>query len=141
MFFRGSEIESTTLPIPLLLEKCQLPILIVSIRFELQIPKLPISGDHRLVLDLFMLRFKNGVGFGRRSDRLGGQQVWHRCGGSLFDYVGARVRLGVRVHWRVGRATKRRRLASGRLGLGGGKGSCLRHQLFADQRGVCGAAL
>jgi len=48
LFYRGSLIESTTLPIPLLLEQCQLPIaignVIVSIGFESQIPKLPISA-------------------------------------------------------------------------------------------------
>ena len=44
----GSVIESTTLPITLILEQCQLPIVIgnviVSISLQLQITKLPISA-------------------------------------------------------------------------------------------------
>ena len=48
MFLQGSLIESTTLPITLILELCQLPIVIgnviVSIDFQLPITKLPISG-------------------------------------------------------------------------------------------------
>jgi len=47
-FCRGSAIESTTLPITLILEFCQLPItignVIVSIRFQSQMTKLPISA-------------------------------------------------------------------------------------------------
>ena len=47
-FFGGSVIESTTLPVTISLDKCQLPIVIgnviVSISFRLQITKLPISA-------------------------------------------------------------------------------------------------
>ena len=48
-FFGGSVIESTTLPVTLSLDKCQLPIVIgnviVSISFRLQITKLPLSAQ------------------------------------------------------------------------------------------------
>ncbi len=48
LFFRGSVIKSTTLPITLILEQCQLPIVIgnviVSINFESPITKLPIAA-------------------------------------------------------------------------------------------------
>ncbi len=51
LFFRGSVIEPTTLPITLIFEWCQLPLVIgnviVSINSQSQIDKLPISGELR----------------------------------------------------------------------------------------------
>ena len=53
LFFRGSVIESTPLPITLIVEFRQLPIaignVIVPISFQLQITKLPISGGDQVV--------------------------------------------------------------------------------------------
>ena len=99
LFFRGSVIESTTLPITLILEFCQLPIVIgnviVSISFQLQITKLPISGAC----------FGSGCGGRGVVDEVvgadGGEAAVHEVGALLFDWL-LEVRRGdVLVHEEV----------------------------------------